>query len=448
MTMKRLSKTLLVLLCGLIVLNVNAKTVKVKGVLGTNEKDGEQIYLFDMLGTESQKMDSCTIKKGAYSFKGEFPRGFYRIGFNPKNVLLLILGSESMEIASEKGNLNKSKVTGSTEWELFKRFDDFNQNYSTEIQVLQVKANKARGFQSRNNLEMAQKLSNEVKTEYDSLIGERVNVYQSIIDGNPKSFVAKIAKFYLKVDNLKQEDFFTLPEVSDPEMHRGDMVVGLVGTYVQKFMSQQRVQSVENALKIIEGQPEGSNAREVLFIGFVRNIGVADAKSASRLGKKYAAQYPKSYYQINLVKTLPPTPLEIGDLAPEIIEENVDGEKVRLSSTRGKVVLLDFWASWCGPCRRENPNVVKAYHKYKDKGFTVFSVSLDKTANRWKQAIEKDKLVWPYHVSDLKGWSARPAKRYGVSSIPQTFLLDKDGKIIARNLRGAQLERKLAELLD
>ncbi|MFN8308579.1 MAG: TlpA disulfide reductase family protein [Chitinophagales bacterium] len=136
-----------------------------------------------------------------------------------------------------------------------------------------------------------------------------------------------------------------------------------------------------------------------------------------------------------------------GAVAPDFEFNTPEGKPLKLSSTRGKIVLLDFWASWCGPCRRENPNVVAAYNKFKDKGFTVFSVSLDQDAGRWKSAIQQDGLIWPNHVSDLKGWGSIPAKMYGVNSIPAQFLLDKDGKIIGRNLRGDELDRRLSELL-
>jgi thiol-disulfide isomerase/thioredoxin len=112
-------------------------------------------------------------------------------------------------------------------------------------------------------------------------------------------------------------------------------------------------------------------------------------------------------------------------------------------------VLVDFWASWCGPCRGENPNVVKAYNKYKDKGkgFTVFSVSLDDDKDRWVKAIAADGLAWPNHVSDLQKWNNAAAAAYGVQSIPASFLLDPSGKIIGKNLRGPALEAKLAEVL-
>ena len=136
----------------------------------------------------------------------------------------------------------------------------------------------------------------------------------------------------------------------------------------------------------------------------------------------------------------------VGSEAPEIALSDTTGATVPLSSLRGKYVLLDFWASWCGPCRSENPNVVRMYDKYKDKGFAIYSVSLDKDKESWVRAIRNDRLTWT-HVSDLKYWQSEAAQKYGVQGIPATFLLDKDGKIIAKNLRGPALEQKLEEIL-
>ncbi len=138
----------------------------------------------------------------------------------------------------------------------------------------------------------------------------------------------------------------------------------------------------------------------------------------------------------------------IGAQAPEFAQNDTEGKPVKLTDFRGKYVLIDFWASWCGPCRAENPHVVKAYEKYKSKNFEILGVSLDEPTGRaaWLKAIEDDKLTWT-QVSDLKFWDNEAAKLYGVRGIPQNFLLDPKGKIIARNLRGDALEAKLAEVL-
>lgn len=137
--------------------------------------------------------------------------------------------------------------------------------------------------------------------------------------------------------------------------------------------------------------------------------------------------------------------LAVGDQAPDFTLDDPSGKPLALSSLKGQYVLIDFWASWCGPCRQENPNVVKTYAKYKDKGFSIYGVSLDKDAVAWKKAIEKDGLTW-LHGSDLKYWNSTVAQSYGVTAIPATYLLDKEGKIIAKGLRGASLEAKLQEL--
>jgi peroxiredoxin len=137
----------------------------------------------------------------------------------------------------------------------------------------------------------------------------------------------------------------------------------------------------------------------------------------------------------------------IGQTAPDIVLPSPDGKEIALSSLKGKVVLIDFWASWCGPCRREMPNVVKAYAKFKDKGFEIFGVSLDQEKDRWVEAIAKDHITWP-QVSDLQQWNSVVVKQYNIQGIPYTVLLDKEGKIIAKNLRGAELEEKLATVLN
>ncbi len=177
-----------------------------------------------------------------------------------------------------------------------------------------------------------------------------------------------------------------------------------------------------------------------------------------KLSKQYALSPLTNEYtqfvgsvEAQLAAQLAKQKVRVGEEAPEISLPNVKGKTVKLSDFKGKVVVLDFWASWCGPCRRYgNPELVKLYKKHKKDDFVIYQVSLDRPngGERWKAAIEKDGLVWPHHVSDLQGWSSIAAKTYGVSSIPRAFIIDKEGKIAGVNVKGAQMEKKVAELLN
>lgn len=191
------------------------------------------------------------------------------------------------------------------------------------------------------------------------------------------------------------------------------------------------------AAQILNPQAEGQ-----FLEAFVQGL-PARFKDA-KLAQDFTAKYNEMQQQMGKQQA---TATTSGTQAPEISLPDANGKTITLSSFRGKYVLIDFWASWCGPCRQENPNVVRAYNAYKNKNFTILGVSLDEDKDKWLKAIMKDNLTWT-HISDLKGWQSVAARDYQVNGIPANFLVDPNGNIIASNLRGEELSAKLDEVLN
>jgi thiol-disulfide isomerase/thioredoxin len=228
---------------------------------------------------------------------------------------------------------------------------------------------------------------------------------------------------------------------------------------VKRYMEMKRPMD-DYAREQINKNP-GSSFNIVLSNSLMPVAGFVDyPKENVETLKKMSESFQKKYKDSPIVKTLTEQVAQIESgykeyeimktgkkPAPDIRMESPEGKEIRLSSLKGKVVLIDFWASWCGPCRKENPNVVKLYNKYKNKGFTVYSVSLDTDMASWTHAIEQDGLIWPNHVSDLLGWKTTVTQIYGFNAIPHTVLVGKDGNIIDVGLRGDALEKKVAEIL-
>ncbi len=241
------------------------------------------------------------------------------------------------------------------------------------------------------------------------------------------SFEAKMAAFNAEVEAI------------DPTTVTEELRANTTKRYNNMVL--QRSQNIENFIRSEKATPATYFAVKYLFAK-------PEPKLVMLASDKMGKDLPASSYTKNLqalAKQLGPT--VPGAMAPEINLTTPEGETLALSSLRGKVVLIDFWASWCGPCRRENPAVKAIYEKYKDKGFEIYGVSLDNNATQWKAAIAKDGLTWK-HVSDLKGWKSSASQLYGVRSIPATFLLDKEGRIYKSGFRSHELEGLLQQLLD
>jgi thiol-disulfide isomerase/thioredoxin len=271
-----------------------------------------------------------------------------------------------------------------------------------------------------------------------SLVGKFVDY---TIEGNEHEDSKKLRKI-IDANRSFAEEFNSLKLEAEkiPQTQEGMQQAAVLNNRYQRLMQQRNDYMTNMAMN----EKKSFIPYFIVSYGAIESPGYDMIKQAVESAK---AADPMSKYTIEIdTKFKNEASLMIGGVAPEIKMNNPDGKSLALSSLKGKVVLIDFWASWCGPCRRENPNVVKLYEKYKDQGFEIFGVSLDNDAARWKGAIQSDGLTW-MHVSDLLGWQNKAAKQYQVHSIPATFLLDKQGKIIAKGLRGADLEAAVAEAL-
>lgn len=251
------------------------------------------------------------------------------------------------------------------------------------------------------------------------------------------SLINELYSIYLNHDKNLQ-DFNRVVSTIDPSMVT-DSLRTVVGDRF-KSMQKSRTDDISGFIKSKEGCL-------ALYFAVTFLFEEPDILLMETAYSKMAKTMPASKYTKDLKIALDAvSPLEVGGLAPDLELQDFDGKTLKLSSLRGKVVLIDFWASWCGPCRRENPNVVAMYNKFKSKGFEIYGVSLDDNGDKWKAAVQTDGLTW-IHVSDLKGWQSIAARIYQVSAIPYTVLLDKNGRIIAKGLRGSDLESKLEEIL-
>ncbi|RLD77748.1 MAG: hypothetical protein DRJ10_11405 [Bacteroidetes bacterium] len=368
--------------------NTGTNEFLVKGKL--ENADGKTIFLSEYTESGPVTVDSAQIdKKGEFKLKGNtsYPQFFMLRTAPNQGITLIIDSADVLKISGDFEDLAMTyEVDGSENMKLVKELD----------KQLQVSLNKIdslgkiyQEFGTENEIDSVKKA--ELDDEFKTIFNTQKEFSKAFVDKNVSSFVSMMA--------LSQQIAQRVPVFNITE----DLA------YFEK---------VDKAL--FEKYP---NSKDVLSLHkFIEQI-----------------KNPTQQQQ-------PATSFGIGNEVPNITENNPDGKKLSLSSLRGNYVLLDFWAGWCRPCRMESPNLVVNYNKYHKKGFEIFQVSLDQKREMWTDAIEKDKLGQWNHVSDLGYWQSVHARAYNIMSIPASYLLDPEGKVIGINLRGEQLGAKLMEI--
>ncbi len=432
-----------------------------------NEADKKKIT-FTYEGRSCEKVDSmflftfngmgfdrymATAKSEGDKFHFELKKGdkkFYYIGANANKFKSVILGEEEKVLMNGScPNPSQAGVANGINADYNRAMKKIQEYRNQQIQLSRNFAAVMNEESKRNDVIAKMKalddkkiaLLNEAQGK-DPWLGKIVALYTYLsFHNHGKAYKNEIEYFvnqYGAKADLNDKDYNGLPMVFDSYRNFAQML--------SKSKSIPATE-LEKALNVrLARAPKGEDTYRLVLGGIVSGLKANNSSLFIPFAKKYMEEFKDDPIAANLkgqVKNA--QSFIIGAEAPNFAMNDVEGNEVNLTDFRGKVLLVDFWASWCGPCRRENPHVKKLYKKYAEQGFEVLGVSLDKTKDRWVQAIQKDGLTWQ-HVSDLKGWANEAAKMYSVRSIPHTVLLDEEGKIIARNLRGPDLDVKLKQI--
>jgi peroxiredoxin len=439
--------------------------IRVWGELKGVQRDS--VYIYRILGNEMVPLASAAHKEGKFDFQVEVPgTGLYFLGLDPTYGTLVLLGEEEeVEIQGEANMINNAKVISPQNQEV-KQFTDQAFMRNNQMQNL------------NQQLYYAKQMSPDKVASLEAEISAQTNNNLSWLDSvsKGKGFSAKMAPFFMyrpftgevtkkykdEIEHYKEEHLNFL-NFNDPSMPYIPYFTANVSQYFEALAgnsvpTEEIVRKYTELLAKIDKSQKAN--LEIFNIAALTGLSSGNPLPPNpdaflKVFEIYSKNNPqdsrlaswKQKTDILFAEKKRASAFSEGAVAPDFKLPTPEGGTLALSDLRGKIVLLDFWASWCGPCRMENPNVVKMYAQYKDKGFEVLGVSLDKEKAAWLQAIRQDGLTWK-HVSDLKYWQCEAARMYNVTGIPMTFLIGKDGTIIGKNLRGPALEAKLKELFN
>jgi peroxiredoxin len=414
------------------------------------------VYSFNGVGFELvQAFDAGDNGSWTTTLDMEAP-AFRYVGSAPNDVLPLVLGAEEAIVISGRCRQMKNAAISdsptNTQYKaLKKQFQQNNAAFSTTMRAYNAAAAKGDAVTMEQETAALVTIDRQKRELLETTKAENpllakvvtMNTYLSYVTENDDKYPNELDYFvntYFQFVDYQDEQYNDLPWTFEGNRNFANTLAGAIpGDRLADIL-----------MSVYAPWPEGSRAQLFAMSGGFSALAQKKHPAAIPIGDAIIERFGKTFPEPVKLISLQMGGLRsfsIGAEAPLFAGNSPEGEKISLESLRGKIVLIDFWASWCGPCRKENPNVVRVYKQYKDQGFEILGVSLDKTKARWEQAIEADNLTW-LHISDLKGWRSEFAKQYGVSSIPQTVLVDAEGKIMARNLRGKALEQKLKEVFS
>lgn len=421
-------------------------TCRLYGTQGSADK----VFLYENIGLAKRIIASAGKSGVDSAYVLTVPASaarFYSVGANEQSTAKIILGEEKqVTLWGNTQFMQKARTVHSPANKALESVQNQIDIFANESAQVRAQFNASTGNMRKTMEERVAQLQVR-KTQYlDSLKTANPLLWRAASLHITPDYAGKggtESAFYGK-------EFFAWVDLKDPAFEQIPDVYNAFEAFVSTQLPlgvphEEAVKMAENALGKL---PPESNTYRMAMGGMVAALKANNSPQYAMAAKKYI-----DLYKSKDLGEIPAMDAELkrastfltGFEAPDLVGMTPDSNQYSLKQMRGKVVLIDFWASWCGPCRKENPNVVASYNKYNAKGFDVLGVSLDREITSWRNAIKQDGLPW-HHISDLKGWQSAHAALYSVTSIPQTLLIDRKGNIIARNLRGEQLGEKLKEI--